>query len=315
MGLKLRALAEEARSPDRRIFANQALGISSLFLGAFPRAHDHLCEAIDLHPEAGDASRSRRGGEPQAICMIMDALALWFLGRPDCALARSSDALRRADDVRHPYTQAFVRVHLATLRYLRREPLEMVAAAEAAVAFSDEHGFDYLSSLAAPRLGAARLRHDLAGGLEQARRGLDAYRAGGGLLHVPGLLVQLAEALLAAGEPQESERALLEAEAMVSVCTVGWCVAELHRVFAELLLARGEAKEAEARLCSALRLAREQGARSLELRVATNITNVWRRQNRRLEARELLSSVYGRFAEGHDTPDLKAARAVLSALA
>jgi tetratricopeptide (TPR) repeat protein len=217
--------------------------------------------------------------------------------------------------VRHPYTQAFVRVHLATLRYLRREPLEMVTAAEAAVAFSDEHGFGYLSSLAATRLGAARLHHDLAEGLEQARRGLDAYRASGSLLHVPGLLVQLAEALLAAGEPQHAERALLEAEALVSVCTVGWCMAELHRVFAELLLARGGAEEAEVRLRSALQLARKQGARSLELRVATDIASMWRRQNRPHEARELLAAAYGWFDEGHDTPDLKTARASLCGLA
>ena len=315
VGLRLRALAEEARSPDWRIFANQALGISSLFLGAFPQAHDHLREAAALHPQAGDASQSRRGGEPQAICMIMDALALWFLGRPDSALARSGDALRRADDVRHPYTQAFVRVHLATLRHLRREPLEMAAAAEEAVAFSAEHGFDYLSSLAAMRLGAARVRHDPAAGLEQVHRGLDAYRAGRNLLHVPGVLVQLAEELFAAGELQESERALVEAEAMVSTHTVGWCVAELHRVFAELLLARGEAGEAEARLGSALRVAREQGARSLELRVATDIARIWRCQNRHVEARELLAPVYGWFAEGHDAPDLRTARATLNELA
>jgi class 3 adenylate cyclase len=314
VGLRLRSLAEAAGDPDWAIFANQALGISSLFLGVFPRAHDHLHEAVALQPRAGDLSRSRRGGEPQAICMIMDALALWFLGRPDAALAQSGEALRRSDDLRHPYTQALVRVHVATLRYLRREPLEMIAAAEEAIAFSDEHGFDYLSSLAATRLAAARILDDPAVGVEHVRHRLDAYRAGRNLLHVPGLLLQLAEALLAKGEVQESERALLEAEAMVSACTVRWCVAEVNRVFAGLLHARGRVDEAEVRIGTALRLAREQRARSLELRVATDMATALRCRMGAPEAREALAAIYGWFTEGHETPDLKAAKVALGEL-
>ena len=57
------------------------------------------------------------------------------------------------------------------------------------------------------------------------------------------------------------------------------------------------------------------GAKMWELRAATSLGRLWRRQGRKAEARELLQGVYGWFSEGLDTPDLKEAGALLDALA
>ena len=62
----------------------------------------------------------------------------------------------------------------------------------------------------------------------------------------------------------------------------------------------------------ALAIAREQGARSFELRGATSLTRLWRDQGKRAEARELLAPVYGWFTEGFDTRDLIEAKALLA---
>jgi predicted ATPase/DNA-binding winged helix-turn-helix (wHTH) protein len=96
-----------------------------------------------------------------------------------------------------------------------------------------------------------------------------------------------------------------------------WCAAELLRLQATRLLRQGAPSEntrAEALLLSSLDLAREQSALSWELRTASSLSTLWAAQSRHREALDLLSDVYGRFTEGHDTQDLRHARALLRRL-
>ena len=65
----------------------------------------------------------------------------------------------------------------------------------------------------------------------------------------------------------------------------------------------------------ALAVAREQQAKSWELRAATSMARLWRDQEMRKEARELLAPVYRWFTEGFDTLDLKEAKVLLDELA
>jgi predicted ATPase len=64
-----------------------------------------------------------------------------------------------------------------------------------------------------------------------------------------------------------------------------------------------------------LGVSRRQQAKSWELRAAMSMARLWRDQGKRDEARELLAPVYGWFAEGFDTRDLKGAKALLDELA
>ena len=61
----------------------------------------------------------------------------------------------------------------------------------------------------------------------------------------------------------------------------------------------------------ALTVARQQQAKSWELRAAMSMARLWRDQGKRDEARDLLAPVYGWFTEGFDTLDLKEAKALL----
>jgi predicted ATPase len=64
----------------------------------------------------------------------------------------------------------------------------------------------------------------------------------------------------------------------------------------------------------ALAVAREQQAKSWELRAAMSIARLWRDQGKAQQAHDLLAPVYGWFTEGFDTLDLKEARALLEEL-
>ena len=91
-----------------------------------------------------------------------------------------------------------------------------------------------------------------------------------------------------------------------------WCEAEVHRIAGEIALKSPEpdAAKAEAYFERALAVARQQQAKSWELRAAMSMARLWRDQGKRDEARELLAPVYGWFTEGFDTLDLKEAKGV-----
>ncbi len=88
-----------------------------------------------------------------------------------------------------------------------------------------------------------------------------------------------------------------------------WCEAELCRTKGELVLtSRGaDVATAEAHFERALGIARQQHAKSWELRAATSMARLWRDQDKADEARDLLAPVYNWFTEGFDTVDLKEA--------
>jgi predicted ATPase len=107
-------------------------------------------------------------------------------------------------------------------------------------------------------------------------------------------------------------------EAMTAVETTkeNWYEAEINRVAGEIALLSPEpdATKAEAYLERALAVAREQQAKSWELRAAMSMARLLCAQGRRDEARDLLAPVYGWFTEGFDTLDLKQAKALLDEL-
>jgi predicted ATPase len=89
---------------------------------------------------------------------------------------------------------------------------------------------------------------------------------------------------------------------------------ELQRLKGESLIQQGGPVEAERCIRRALELAREQEAKSLELRAATSLARLLRDQGRRDEARGILQPIYDWFTEGFDTADLKEANALLQDL-
>src|SRR5499426_981760 len=73
-------------------------------------------------------------------------------------------------------------------------------------------------------------------------------------------------------------------------------------------------EEAEACFQQARAIARQQQAKSLELRAAMSLSRLWQQQGKRAEAHALLAPVYGWFTEGFDTADLQEAKVLLDEL-
>ena len=146
--------------------------------------------------------------------------------------------------------------------------------------------------------------------------GVTAMRSTGTTMWMPFWLSYLARASAEIGQHDDARRCISEAMAAVETAKERWCEAEVNRIAGEIALLSPEpdAAKAEAYFERALAVAREQQAKSWELRAAMSMARLWRDQGNRDEARDLLAPVYGWFTEGFDTLDLKEAKALLDAL-
>lgn len=134
-------------------------------------------------------------------------------------------------------------------------------------------------------------------------------------LRMPYFLGLLTRVLHKAGLVDEGLGILDEAFAVSREHDEHWWDAELYRLHGELLWTQGaDAGEVEATFRHSLEIAQSQQARSLELRAATSLAQLWQATGRSETARQLLTPVYSWFTEGFDTPDLQAARALIAHL-
>ena len=133
---------------------------------------------------------------------------------------------------------------------------------------------------------------------------------------LPLRLSYLAKAYADIGHFEEASRFVTEALSAIETTKESWFEAEVYRIAGEIALKSQEpdAAKAEGYFERALAIARQQQAKSWELRAAMSMARLWRDQGKRDEARDLLAPVYGWFAEGFDTLDLKEAKALLDEL-
>jgi predicted ATPase len=146
--------------------------------------------------------------------------------------------------------------------------------------------------------------------------GMTAWRSAGSTLWTALDLSYLAKAYAVTGQFDDAWRCVGEAMMVMENTKETWCEAEIHRMAGEIALLSGEpdAAKAQAYFERALAVARNQQAKSWELRGAMSMARLWRDQGKPTQARELLAPIYGWFTEGFDTRDLKEAKALLDEL-
>ena len=304
--------------PVLLMVANRVMGSTLLTLGDFQSSASHFEETIRL--STGREERPLYNlymVGPRAASLLLLSWDLWILGYPDQALSRVSEALALGKDLGHPYTVAFAHYMTSVVHLLRGDAAHALESAERSFEMSQEQRFSLYAILS--RISRGRAIGEL-GRLGEARveltQGIDEARRNGVGFMLPMMDSWLADVHTKTGENEYAlsfvERALTN---IGDVTGRSW-EAELHRQRAQILLALDPSKlrEAESHLQKSIEVARGQSAKSLELRAATNLAELWRAQGRPDEARALLEPICHWFNEGAETADLKQARDAQSAL-
>jgi class 3 adenylate cyclase/predicted ATPase len=319
LGEQLLSLAQQSQDSAMLVAAHRALGTTLFYLGPVTAALTHFAQGMALHdPQRHRAAAFLYGEDAGVICHSFAARTLWYLGYPDQGLARVDEALALAQQSAHPFSLGLALCWAAVFHRFRLEVPAALEHAAASIRLTTEQGFLQWRALGSLLHGWALVHQGQAQeGIEQLHQGLIDFRATGAEIWRPYWLMLLAEAQGVLGEPEAGLTALTEALTVVDTTGGRWCEAELYRLKGTLLLQQSSDHHLEAEACfhHALAIARNQQAKSFELRAATSLARLWQQQGKRQEAHDLLAPVYGWFTEGFDTVDLQDAKALLDELA
>ena len=318
---RLLAAADDLDDPVMVLEAHRAAGVTLVDLGRFDEAMAHLDKASDLYESSGFRSRpSFAGQDPKVVSDCFAARALWALGYPDRAMERVERALSHAQQLAHVETLVVANHFAAHLHQLRGEAPEAQERSETVVALAEEYGLELWVAFGHMTRGWAAVAQGHGDdGITAMRRGLAAYAATGARLWRAYFLGLLAQALASADRVDEAIAEVTEALSLVQESGENCSAAELHRIHGELLIVRatdsnGLMTAANDCFGQALTIARQQQARSWELRALTSLGRLRQRQGKRAEARRTVKESYQRFEEGFETADLRAAKTLLDEL-
>ncbi|CAN5429004.1 winged helix-turn-helix domain-containing protein [soil metagenome] len=312
-----RAIAATVEDPIAKALAHSILGRSLHMAG------EHEAARVELEALMAQRSRTRQastiylGYDRHYRAEIALARTLWLQGQPVQAANRARRAVGDAERLDRPESLAVVLAWAASV-FLWTGDLR---AAEELIASSI---FQAESQALEPLVVMGRARRaELAIRRGDAREGVESLEASLEKIHAMnyGLLmtefkISLVQGLAAIGRFEDGKR--LVDEAVRTVETKGDLVymPELLRVKGGLLsvMARTGEDDAEQCLRQSLELSRRQGARSWELRAATDLAVLLNARRRSGDARALLQPVFDQFTEGRETADLKAAERLLATL-
>ena len=316
---QLLALAEKQAMVIPRMVGHRLMGMSPLLTGEVAAGRAHFDRALALYDPTEHRPLATRFGQDVGVAILsFRSLALWLLGYPDAALADANHALKDAREIGQAATlmyalnntAIFAHIHCGNYKAAKAELEELVVLA-------NEKGAPYWKALATINKGLLlALDGNESDAIKTITSGMAAYQSTGATLYRPQHLSYLASAYAKVGQFEEAWRCISEAMTAVETTKENWYEAEANRVAGEvaLKLPEPDAAKAEAYFQRALRLARQQQAKSWELRAAMSLARLWRDQGKVRQARDLLASVYGWFTEGFDTRDLKEAKALLGEL-
>jgi class 3 adenylate cyclase len=311
-------LAEKQATPVPVMSGHRLMGVSLLLTGEIAAGRVHLDRVIALYDLAQHrASAMRFGIDIRVAALSYRSWILWMLGYPVRALADADMALKDAHGIGQAATLMFAQqvtaialIHCGS--YGQTSPI-----VDDLIALADKKGAAYWKAQGVMLRGCLlAIAGNASDAIQVIKGGIIDFRSTGSTVFFPWQLSNLARSYAAIGQADEAWRSVRDAIGTIEATDERWCEADVLRLAGDiaLLSAEHEAK-AEAFFNRSLVLARQQQAKSWELRAAMSLARLWRDQGKVSEARELLAPVYGWFTEGVDTRDLKEAKALLVELA
>lgn len=269
----------------------------SFRLGKLTIAHKHFTLAGSERPGKGS----------------FHIIVKWLLGYTD--QAERMAAAYGADANLSPFHRSAMLTNTLYIYYSTRNDAALESSLARLAILSDQYELAFWQAVVTFFQSWLSVVHgDKQNGLEGMTTSLTKMeQVGCGVLTL--YLSVLVEGYRLVGDMPASETALAEAFERAHSGEQRFWYAELLRQKGQLLaLRQAPAQDVESTYLEALSVARQQAAKSLELRAAISLARLWQAQGRTAEAQELLAGVYGWFTEGFDTADLLDARTLLAEL-
>jgi predicted ATPase len=312
------AVADKQALTSGRLVAHRMMGHTLVLGGDFAQARRHYEEAIVLNNSAEHRQLAMRFGQDVMTTVLSYySLALWSLGYPEKGLRYAKRAVEVARETGHAASLMFAFYmasffHISCRNYSLADKL-----ARELFTVADQKGAELWKASSLIYQGCVAVANAKpADAIALMTPGIASYRSTGATALLTVFLSYLGRAYADLGQFDEAWRCIDEASSIIKTAEEKIWEAEVNRISGEItMLSRPpDATKAEQHLTNAFSVARQQQAKSLELRAAISMARLWRDQGKVQQARELLAPVYGWFTEGFDTRDLKEAKALLEEL-
>jgi predicted ATPase len=301
------------------MIGHRLMGNSLQFAGDAAAGRVHYDQALLLYEPVKHRSLATRFGQDTGVVVLSyRSWALWTLGYPDTALADANRAIKHAHQMGYAGTLMFA-LYNAPYIHIRCGSFQRASTlANELIQLANEKDSSYWRAAATSMQGEIlALTGKAVEAVKLITAGMAIMRSRGSTLLVPSYTSHLASAYAHLGQFDNAWHCIDEAMTATEASGERWFQAETDRLAGEIALLSHDHNEAKAEgyFERALTVARQQQAKSWELRAAMSLARLWRDQGKVQQARELLVPVYGWFTEGFDTRDLKEAKALLGELA
>jgi class 3 adenylate cyclase/predicted ATPase len=272
---------------------------------------EHYDRALAIYDPAEHRPLTTRSGRDVGVTLLsFRSNCVWQLGYPAASRNDAERAVKNAREIGHATTLVYALSRAATCYILCRNYAAAHAQLDELTALADEKG----KALGALQRGwLFALTGNASDAVRAITSGMTSLRSIGATLYEPRYLWNLAMAYTELDQLDDARRCIDDAIDKVEKSKEKWCEAEVHRIAGEIALKSlaPDTEKAEKYFDRALFVARQQQAKSWELRAAMSMARLWRSQGKSQQARELLAPIYGWFTEGFDTLDLKDAKSLL----
>jgi predicted ATPase len=312
------ALAEKQSSTSPLMIGHRLMGTSLLSTGDAAKARSHLSQGLALYDPAEHRFLATRFAQDLRVSILSyRSFASWSLGYPDDAANDADQVLKEAREIGHATTLIYALWHVSVTEMFCGNYAKASVHLDEAMTLADEKGALFWKALATAFRGCVfALAGDASKAIQVATSGMAMYQSTGARVFLPLSLSYLAYAYAEQNKLDDAWRCLNEAMTGIDATKETWHEVEVNRIAGEIALRspQRDAAKAQSYFERALAVARQQQAKSWELRAAMSLARLWRSQGKPQQARELLAPVYGWFTEGFDTLDLKEAKALLDQL-
>ena len=310
--------AEPIGRTTERLVARRTLGTTRLFQGDLIEAQANFVEALSTNDSEGDHEAGFRfGADIGATVGVFAAIAKWLLGEVGPSRVLIEAAIAHAIETGHIPTLVNCYTWKALLEILCGDAGAARRDAEMGAKLSQEKALGHYSTHGALASAWASSRLDgLATGATNLRQALAAWTDLGNKALVPFFEGLLAE-IEAEGDVAGALTRIDEALALVGETGEHWSDAFLHRLRGDILLMRDpeDSAPAEDAFLTAIAVARQQKARSFELRAALDLVRLYHSTSRSADAHAFLASALEGFSPTPELPEIAEAQALLAALA
>ena len=215
-------------------------------------------------------------------------MALWMLGYPRAALTDAEQTLADAREIGQAATLMYALAHVIWIYLWRGNYKEVDSLAASLVTLAQEKGgMLWKAGGMAARGGLLVLTgtSDVlkAEAIETLSTGMTTWSSTGATVWMPWYQAYLGKARAELGQFANAWSDVQDAVTAIESTQERWCEAEVHRVAGEIALRSPVPRPtiAEDHFARALAVARQQQAKSWELRAAMSLARLWRDQGSR----------------------------------